>query len=282
MFDFFRFLFEDRCSDTFSFKPFSFCHILYFLIIAIAIVLVLFWCKNKPKEFKNKVVNYSLNAAFILYIADFFIMPLAYGEIVIDKLPFHLCTSMSILCFLSRNTKKLAKFKNSFTLLGMIGALMYLVYPAGVTNGPGQYFDGYTYRIIQTVLYHGLMVAQGVFAIALGDVVLKWDSFKYDVIIILFVAVWAMFGNFAYNGVVSEQCDCVEGCQEMIDVYSEEHNWFFVLHDPLYIFPDETDGYYSPLIMIGAITGMCALIRFLSDELLILFQVKKRNKESHK
>jgi uncharacterized membrane protein YwaF len=234
--------------------------------------MVIISFKNKDKEFKSKVVDYTVSAALSLYALDFFIMPLSQNRIGIDKLPFHLCTLMSILCFLSRHTKKFDMFKNSFTLLGMIGALMYLVYPAGVKNGAGDYFDGYTYRIIQTVLYHGLMVAQGVFAIAFGDVELKWNTFKYDIITILFVTVWALFGNAVYTGTAYVQCDCKEGCNELIKIYTEESNWFFVRHDPLYIFPDETDGYYSPFIMIGAMTGMCAIIRFLSDKILHFFK----------
>jgi uncharacterized membrane protein YwaF len=277
MFELMRFIFKDRTTDTFSFKPFSICHILYLLIIIFAIVSVLVYFKNKDKEFKVKVVNYTLNTAFILYIADFFIMPLSQGEIAINKLPFHLCTLMSILCFISRHTKSkmFATYKNSFTLLGMIGALMYLVYPAGVRTGAGEYFDGYTYRIIQTVLYHGLMLAQGVFAIAYGDIELKWSNFKYDIIAILCIIIWAMFGNAAFTGTVYGPCDCVEGCLEMVIIYDEEPNWFFVQHDPLYIFPNDTDSYYSPFIMISAITGMCALMRFLSDKILGMFRKKQ-------
>lgn len=275
MFEIMKFIFEDRTTNTFSFKPFSLCHILYMLIIIFGIVTVILVFKNKDKESKNKIINYTLNAAFGLYIADFFIMPLSQGVISIDKLPFHLCTLMSILCFMSRHTKALAKFKTSFTILGMIGALMYLTYPAGVKTGAGEFFDGYTYRIIQTVLYHGLMVAQGVFAIAFGDIELKWSNFKYDIIIILCLTVWAMLGNEVYNGVVYGPCDCVEGCLEEVVIYNEQHNWFFVKHDPLYIFPDETDSYYSPFIMIGGITGMCALIRFLANKILGIFRKKE-------
>ena len=41
---------------------------------------------------------------------------------------------------------------------------MYIVYPAGVPEA-----DGYSYRIVQTVIYHGLMIAQGVFSIAFKE-----------------------------------------------------------------------------------------------------------------
>lgn len=272
MFEFMRFIFKDRNTDTFSFKPFSLCHILYLIFIIAAIVGLIFAIKNKSKEFKLKVVDITVDLALGLYILDFFCMPLSYGAISINKLPFHLCTLMSIMCFLCRHTKFFSKFKNTFTLLGLIGALMYLVYPAGVRNGSGQYFDGYTYRIIQTVLYHGLMVAQGVFAIIYGDIELKWSEFKYDVMAVLCITVWALLGNFAYTGIISEPCECVEGCTEMVVIYDEEPNWFFVQHDALYMFSNDYDGYFAPFMMIGAITGMCALIRFLSLKLLAIFK----------
>lgn len=272
MFDFMKFIFGDRTTGTFSFKPFSLCHILYLFIIFATIVAIVILFRNKSKEFKHKVVDYSVTIAFTLYMLDFFFMPLSQGEIAITKLPFHLCTLMSILCFICRRIKKLEKFKTTFTLLGMIGALMYLVYPAGVRTGSGEYYDGYTYRIIQTVLYHGIMLAQGVFAIAFGDIELKWSTLKYDIITILIIIVWALLGNFMYTGILTEQCECVEGCKEIIKIYDEEPNWFFVQHDALYIFPNDTDGYYSPFIMLGAISLMCVIVRFLGEKLLSLFK----------
>lgn len=279
MFEFMKFIFEDRITDTFSFKPFSLCHILYLLIIIAAIIMTVIFCKNKDKVVKEKIINVVLNTALCLYVADFFIMPLAMGHIQIIKLPFHLCTLMSIMCFLSRHTKFFSKYKNSFTILGMIGALMYLTYPAGVNNSQGDFFDGYTYRIIQTVLYHGLMVAQGVFAIAFGEIELKWKNFKYDIISVLGLTVLAMLANSIYTGEVYEQCECVDGCTEMILVYDLEPNWFFVQHDALYAFPNDTDGYYAPFMMIGAIIGMCALVRVISQELLKRFKVQEKKEE---
>jgi hypothetical protein len=42
------------------------------------------------------------------------------------------------------------------------------------------------------------------------------------------------------------------------------------LHDALYILPDTWDIYVAPFIMIIAISGMCALVRYLSA---VLFAV---------
>lgn len=272
MYNFIRNILEDKTTGLFPFAPFSLCHILYLVLITAAIVVVAILFKNKSQESKTKLINTTVTIALCLYIADFFLMPLSQGTIDIDKLPFHLCTSMSILGVLSRNNKHFAKFKTAFTLLGLIGALMYLVYPAGVSEA-----EGYSYRIVQTVLYHGLMVAQGVFAIVFKDIDLNWKSFEYDVIVILCLTLWAMLGNAIYSGTVEATCTCKEGCTEIINTYNQNFNWFFVKHDALYIIPDDIDIYFAPFIMIIAISGMSALIRFLSKLLLKKFSKPELN-----
>lgn len=277
MYDIISSLLSDKNNGIMNFKAFSFCHILYLLLIIGSIILVLFLYKNKSQEQKNKLINITVILALCLYIADFFLMPFSYGYINIDKLPFHLCTSMSIMCVLSRYTKFFAKFKTSFTILGLVGAMMYIVYPAGVPEA-----DGYSYRIVQTVIYHGLMIAQGVFSIAFKDLDLRWNTLKYDLISIVSLALWAYLGNTFYSGVVTKPCDCVEGCTEVITIYNYDLNWFFVKHDALYIIPDDIDIYIAPFAMVIVIFGMCALIRFLSIIVLSLFDKKANNIIQHK
>ena len=263
MYDFLRNLLADKNTGFLTFEALGLCHILYFLLIVGAIILVLFLYKNKSGEDKNKLINTTIILAFVLYVVDFFLMPFSYGYIDIDKLPFHLCTSMSIMCLLARRTKVLAKFKTAFTLMGFIGALAYIAYPVGVSSA-----DGYSYRVVQTVLYHGLMVAHGVFAIAFKDLDLNWKTIKYDLIAILGLTVWAFIGNTLYSGVVTETCNCVEGCTNLVTVYSHDFNWFFVKHDALYILDDTIDVYFAPFIMIVAIFGLCALVRFVGTKIL--------------
>lgn len=272
MFEFLRNLLSDKDNGILTFEAFSLCHILYLLLIIGGIVLVMFLFKNKSQEAKHKLIDFTVTLALCIYIADFFLMPFSYGYIDIDKLPFHICTLMSIMGVLSRRTKIFAKFKTAFTLMGLVGAMMYILYPAGVPAS-----DGYSYRIVQTVIYHGLMIAQGIFAIAYNDLDLSWKSIKYDLIAILSLTAWAMIGNTLYSGVITEACDCVEGCTNVITIYDYDLNWFFVKHDPLYIIPDEIDIYFAPFIMIFAIFGMCALIRFISIKVLDVFEKRRLN-----
>lgn len=262
MYNFMRNLLKDHENGVFVFKAFSIAHIVYLVLIIGAIVGTIFYLRNKSDDKKKKVINLCVNIALGLYIADFFLMPFSEAGIDIDKLPFHICTLMSIMCFLARHTKFFSKYKTTFTLMGLIGALMYLTYPSGVPSA-----DGYSYRIVQTVLYHGLMIAQGVFAIAFGDLDLRWKSIKYDLVAIVAMALWAFIGNTLYSGVVEEVCEIGGGLTHTIKVYDHDFNWFFVKHDALYIFDDNIDVYFAPFAMIAVIFGMSALIRLISIKL---------------
>lgn len=263
-------LLKDHDNGIFVFEAFSLCHIVYLTLIIAGIVLAILLLKNKSKEKKAKFVDAIVCIAFGLYISDFFLMPFAIGEVNIDKFPFHICTSMGVMCFIARRTKFFAKFKTSFTLMGLIGALMYLVYPSGVPSA-----DGYSYRIVQTVIYHGLMVAQGVLSIAFEDIDLSWKTLKFDLIAIVALAVIALVANSLYSGVLTEPCNCVDGCVHTINVYDHDFNWFFVKHDALYIVPDDIDIYFVPYVMVAVIFGMCALIRFIGIKILSIANKKQ-------
>ena len=65
---------------------------------------------NKKQSTKVKAINLVISLVFGLYILDFFLMPFAYGEIDLEKLPFHICTTMCVLSYLSRHTKFFSKF----------------------------------------------------------------------------------------------------------------------------------------------------------------------------
>lgn len=263
MYELIQNLLSDKETGNFTFAPFSLCHIIYLLIISFIIFITIVLYRKRSKEEKIKLINFTLILAVIVYIADFFLMPFSEGEISLDKLPFHICTLMSIMSLLSRKTKFFARFKTSFTLMGMIGATLYLVYPAGVNEA-----DGYSYRIIQTVLYHGLMIAYGVFSIAFSDLNLGRKTIKYDLVAITSLALLAFVANHLYSGVIEEVCGCKEGCLEVIKVYDFDFNWFFVKHDPLYIIPDEIDVFFAPFLMIFVIFFMCFFTRILGRKIL--------------
>lgn len=88
MYAFLQGLLEDKKS-TVVFECFGIWHIIYMAIIFGAIATTIFFLKKKSKEFRVWAVNNTAGIALGLYIADFFLMPFAYGEIDIEKLPFH-------------------------------------------------------------------------------------------------------------------------------------------------------------------------------------------------
>lgn len=215
------------------FSCFGIWHILYMLAIFGGILLVFLYARRKNTIVRKRVIDLSICCAFGMYIADFFLMPFAYGEIDIEKLPFHMCTAMCVLCFLSRKNTFLGKWKLQFAVLGLISNIIYVVYPAGV----GWYqIHPLSYRTVQTLLFHGVMSAHGIFTLALGEETLQWKKCYRELLIIVAMTLWALLGNTLYNGTAGE--------------YSHYFNWFFVTQDPFYLLPKDVAPIVMPFVMI--------------------------------
>ena len=110
MYEFLRNLLSDKNGgEIFTcFGVWHICYIVSFLAIGICVCLYL---RNKDSKERKLFTDGFINLAFITYIADFFLMPFAYGEIDIEKLPFHICTAMCVMCFLSRYNNFAKKYK---------------------------------------------------------------------------------------------------------------------------------------------------------------------------
>ena len=231
---------------------FGIWHFIYLILIFGFIIVTIYLARKGNDKMKKRIIDLTINAAFILYILDFFIMPFSYGYIDIDKLPFHICTLMGVMCFVSRNNRFFSKYKTEFTMLGLIGALMYIVYPSGVADG--KVFP-FSYRIMQTMIFHGLVVAHGIFALSFGDVKLEWKKIYKELYVIVFIAILAVVANNLYSGTVGD--------------YSHNFNWFFVSQDPFGIFPEHIAPYVMPFVMVAVI--------FLMDVLIYLIYFKIKN-----
>ena len=225
-------IFADHKGDV-IFTCFGLWHLLYMALIFGVIVGCVFAFKKRSNDAKKKCIRVAAAIAFGLYIADFFLMPFAYGQIDLEKLPFHMCTLMCILCFLSCHGLLLPKCRKQFALLGLVSNLIYVIYPAGV----GSYqIHPLSYRVVQTLLFHGSMSAYGIFTLALGEEKLTWKSSLQEVPVIAGMTLWALLGNTLYNGTAGE--------------YSHMFNWFFVIRDPFYILPEQIAPYVMPFIMV--------------------------------
>ena len=212
-----------------TFTCFGIWHIcLVSLFFAIGIISC-WYLKNKSADRRKRIIEFIINSAFGLYIADFFLMPFAYGEIDVEKLPFHICTAMSVACFLSRHNKFFGKYKLQFAALGFLSNLIYLMYPAGV-----MWYEIHplSYRVIQTLCFHGMMAVYGAMVLIYESDAFDWKKCYRDLSVIVFMTLWAMLGNTLYN---SE-----------LRVY----NWFFVVQDPFYILSQSIAPYIMPLLNI--------------------------------
>ena len=232
MYEFLHNLLSDKKGGK-IFRLFSAWHFFYIALTLAAVIIILFKLKGKEHHITQRVSRMLISSAFTMYVADIFLMPLAYGEIDIEKLPFHACTAMCLLCFLSYRVKFLQKYRISFVMLGFLSNCIYLIYPAGVM---WHAVHPLSYRVIQTLLFHAVMSVYG-----LTTLVYEYDKIDIkkcyrDLLVIVCMTAWALLGNYAYNGES-------EG-------YSHFFNWFFVVRDPFYAIPETIAPFIMPIINI--------------------------------
>lgn len=242
MYAFFHALLSDKKGGT-VFSCFGIWHWCYIFAVAIIAVLIWFGLKKRDETARRKVPGVLINIAFGLYIADFFLMPLAYGEIDIEKLPFHVCTAMCVMCFLSHHIRAFRKWRVHVALLGFISNLIYLFYPAGVM---WYQVHPLSYRVVQTLLFHGVMTLYGLFALAFEEQKLEWKHCGRDLAVLVSMTLWALIGNTVYNGQVGS--------------YSHQFNWFFVVRDPFYLLPETAAPFIMPFLNVAAFFAVELLV----------------------
>ncbi len=238
------------------FTLFGTWHFFYILLTLLSVITILFVLKRKEKQTKYKVSSVLINIAFLLYVSDFFLMPIAYGEIDIEKLPFHACTAMCVMCFLSYRVKFLGKYRISFAILGFLSNCIYLIYPAGVM---WHAVHPLSYRVIQTLIFHSIMSVY-----CLITLVSEYDKIDIkkcyrDLLVIVFMTSWALLGNYTYNGES-------EG-------YSHFFNWFFVVRDPFYIIPESFAPFIMPFLNAAVFFAVEIIVH------LILWAVRRKNNQ---
>ena len=218
-------------------------HFLYLFVIFGTALLLTLLLRKKADEAKLRAIHIFTILTVALYIADFFLMPFAYGGIDIEKLPFHACTATCVLCVLARHNRFLGRFKDQFLLLGLLTNLIYVIYPAGV----GWYqIHPLSYRVWQTLLYHGAMTAFGLFSLCFGEMKLEWRKCPRDLAFLCVMTVWALLGNTLYNG-----------------LDDRFFNWFFVVRDPFYILPEGISPFVMPAVMVAVMFTGEVLIRLV-------------------
>lgn len=242
MYTFFSELLSDKKGGT-IFSCFGLWHLCYLFVAITVVVIAVVYLKNKDKEIKHKASSLFINCAFSLYIIDFFLMPFAYGKIDVEKLPFHVCTAMCVMCFWSRHNAFLGRYKSQFALLGFISNLVYMIYPAGLM---WYQVHPFSYRVIQTLLFHGLMTIYGLLVLLFDDVRFDRKLCYKNLAVLIFMTMWALLGNTLYNGQAWG--------------YSNNFNWFFVTQDPFYIIPEKIAPYIMPFLNVAVFFAVEMLV----------------------
>ena len=85
---------------------------------------------------------------------------------------------------------------------------MYLVYPASIGSG-----EPWCYQAVQTMFYHGVLLAWGVLNIALKTFKPEFRNCWKALVLLVIITLWAKLGNVIY----------------------EDYNWFFLEEDAFYI-----------------------------------------------
>lgn len=215
---------------------FSIWHILYIVLIVGLTIGGSFIIRKKGKEQQVKVLNLLAYLLIGVYIADFFIQPLASSsfEMDVDKLPFHICTLMSIFVPFAQFNKKFEKIKDAICCLTIVASLMYITYPGSALGG----VTPWCYKVVQTFAFHGLMFAWGVLSLTTGSIKLEFKNIWKELAGIIIVIIWASFGNTVYS--------------------NEDHHydWFFITGSTFPFIP----SWLMPFVVLVAVYGMCAII----------------------
>lgn len=216
-----------------SVTAFSIPHIVYALLISGAIVGGYFLLRNKPLETKEKAMGILIIALTISYLSDFFVHDFVYnvndngeyvgGGLKIDKLPFHICTVLCPITAFVQFNKKFKKFLEPVAMLSIVAPLMYLAYPASIGDG-----EPWCYQAVQTMFYHGVLLAWGILNVALKVVEPDIKRSYKALILLVGITLWAKLGNLLL-----------------------EHNWFFLEEDAFYIGLVESGAIPKWLLMIA-------------------------------
>lgn len=223
-------------TGSISIELFSVWHFLYLFIIIGGTLGIAWLFKDKSQEKKQFTLKLLAWLVPATYIADFLLMPLARTDfsIDVDKLPFHVCTLMAFFIPFAQFNKKFEPVKDTICCLSLAGSLMYVVYPGSAIGN----ILPWSYKVIQTFLYHGFMFAWSTLSLSFGSIEFRFNQLWKCAVGILLIIVWASFGNAVYSH---------EG---------HHFDWFFITGSAFPFIPSPL----MPAVVFIAVFGMCALL----------------------
>lgn len=237
---------------------FSVWHFLYIFLIAGAILWIALYLRDKSHETKKKWLDVLAIGTIATYVADFFLMPLARTDftIDIDKLPFHICTLVAVIIPFVQFNPKFKCIKQTVVCLATVSALMYITYPGSALGG----VLPWSYRVVQTFVFHGLNLAWGVISMTSGEVKMSYRNLPQEFLALLCMTVWAAIGNNLYS----------HG-----DV---QFDWFFITGATFPFIPSRL----MPLVTVFSILAMCAIIHTIYHVIVKLRETSLRAVEMKK
>ena len=187
--------------------PFSPAHIIYLILIFGGVIGAWLLMRRKSGNAKEKLLRILVYALTASYLSDFLFHEFVYGGLNTDQLPFHICTVLCPLSCYAQFNRNGHKILEPVAILATIAPMMYLCYPASVGDG-----EPWCYQAVQTMYYHGVLMAWGILTLALGAVNPRIKNCWKAGVILVCITLWAKLGNIMM-----------------------EHNWFFLEEDAFYI-----------------------------------------------
>ncbi len=240
---FFKLFSSSHFGTGIKITPFSGAHIVYLVLIFGGIILAWWLLRNKDAAKKEQALRFLAYALAISYLSDFFVHEFVYDGLNTDKLPFHICTVLCPLTAIAQFNRKGDRIKEPATMLAVLAPMMYLCYPASVGEG-----EPWCYQAVQTMFFHGVLMAWGILNLALGVVEPNIRKIWKSGVLLIAITLWAKLGNILM-----------------------EHNWFFLEEDAFYIGLVENGIIPKWLLMIVnpvvfflavlALYGVCGFIR---------------------
>lgn len=196
MHDLFMKIFGDIPSDT-EIGLFSIGH---FSLMAFAVILPIVLCLifRKKSDKAKLIVSIVLSILIpMMYALDFIVQPFysSSGTLLIDKLPFHVCTLMGVLIPFVYFNKKFKWAREIVVVWALISATIYIIYPGLYLNRP---IKIYSYCILQSFGYHALLIAWAIWMFVTRQVEFKIHNFWKSVVAMCVIMIWAEFANQIY------------------------------------------------------------------------------------
>ena len=234
---------------------FSAWHFMYIVLILGVSLALAFVLRGKTERTKQMVLSVYTILVTTVYIADFFMMPLVREDhlIDIDKLPFHFCTVLAIWVPFAQFNKKFAIIKDVIACFAIVSSLMYITYPGSALGG----VDVFSYKVVQTFLYHGVLFTWGFLSVTTGSAVLSFKKIWKELIGLAILIIWGLIGSYTYSNLTPSHYD-----------------WFFVTGSTYPFIP----AWLMPLVVLVLVFAMCAIIHLIDYAVKILLK-KRQNKK---